>query len=157
MKRGVTPVVFGGGQERGLRPGTLPVPLAVGLGKAAALAEEEYLERRSAAARVKQRFLRGLAATEHQLNGETSRTQSHVLNVSFPNVDSEALMIATRDEIAVSNGSACTSSSYMPSHVLQAMGLNEERIESAVRISWGPGVQEIPAEVIVNAVCTLRG
>lgn len=155
-KRSLAPLLFGGGQERGLRPGTLPVPLAVGLGEAAALAAIEHPDRRKAAGKLKDELLEELAAVPHQINGDVSRTQSHVLNVSFPGVDSEALMMATSEELAISNGSACTSSSYTPSHVLQAMGLGEERIDSAIRISWGPGVHAIPAAAVVAAVKSLR-
>jgi cysteine desulfurase len=152
QRRLLTPLMYGGGQEMGLRPGTLPVSLVVGLGAAAALAERECLERRQAAAWVKQWFLQRLAVVEHHFNGDPSRTQSHVLNVSFPGVDSEALMLAVREEIAISNGAACTSAGYAPSHVLEAMGLSEDRIASAVRISWGPGVTEIPAAAILSGM-----
>jgi len=155
-KRALTALLYGGGQERGLRPGTMPVPLAVGLGKAAELAGREYLERRQSAARVKEQLLTDLRCIEYQINGDLSRCQSHVLNVSFGGVDSEALMMAVCDELAFSNGSACTSASYTPSHVLKAMGFDENRIASAVRISWGPSVDRIPAEPLVGAVQNLR-
>jgi cysteine desulfurase len=155
-RRPLAPLIYGGGQERGLRPGTLPVPLAVGLGEAAALAAREFEDRRTAAVQIKQRLLSDLGGVEHHINGDLSRSQPHVLNVSFPGVDSEALMMATREIIAISNGSACTSTSYKPSHVLQAMGLDEKLIESAVRISWGPGVDAIPAECFVESVRQMR-
>jgi cysteine desulfurase len=156
QRRPLTPLMVGGGQEMGWRPGTLPVPLVVGLGAAAELAELEYLERRQSAARVKERLLRDLAAVDHCLNGDPSRTMTHVVNVSFPGVDSEALMMAVREELAISNGAACTSASYSPSHVLRAMGLSEERIGSAVRISWGPGVTELSGEAVFRAVTKLK-
>ena len=89
----LVPLLCGGGQEMGLRPGTLPVPLVVGLGATAALAAHEYRERQEAAAQVKKQFLRALAVVDHRINGDPRRTQSHVLNVSFCGVDSEALMI----------------------------------------------------------------
>jgi len=149
-------VVVGGGQERGLRSGTVPVPLVVGLGKAAELAAAEYRGRREHALRVKQAFLEALADVEHQINGDVSRSQAHVINVSFPGVDSEALMVELRDAVAVSNGSACTSSQYSPSHVLKAMGLDEDAIESAIRVSWGPKVELIPAATLIRAVRQLR-
>jgi len=152
QRRPLAPLMLGGGQEMGLRPGTLPVPLVVGLGKAAELAGQEFRERREAAKRVKGGFLQALAEVEHRINGDSSRTQSHVINVGFPGVDSEALMLALRSEIAVSNGSACTSASYSPSHVLKAMGLADDLVASSVRISWGPGIAEIPAEPIIDAV-----
>jgi len=65
-------------------------------------------------------------------------------------------MIALREDLAISNGSACTSASYSPSHVLLAMGLDEEEIASSVRISWGVGIQSLPAEPIINAVQNLK-
>jgi cysteine desulfurase len=141
----------------GLRPGTMPVPLAVGLGEAARLASEEYAARRRSAARVKEELLKEVAAVEHQVNGDTERCLSHVLNISFPGVDSEALMMAVRSELAFSNGAACTSASYAPSHVLAAMGLSDARIASAVRLSWGPGINSIPAGPILRAVRQLAG
>ncbi len=157
QRRSLTPLMYGGGQEMGWRPGTLPVPLVVGFGAAVALAEREYLERRRAAAAVKERLLHALAAVEHTINGDPARTQAHVVNVSFPGVDSEALMMAVREELAISNGAACTSASYSPSHVLKAMGFSDDRISSAVRISWGPGVTDIPTKSLLAAIRTLRG
>lgn len=156
QRRPLLPILLGGGQEMGLRPGTLPVPLVVGLGAAALFAEREYLARRKAGARVKAEFLREIAAAEYRLNGEATRTQTHVLNISFPGVDSEALMLAVREDLAISNGAACTSASYSPSHVLRAMGLDDDRIASALRISWGPGITEIPTAPLVTAVQQLQ-
>lgn len=138
-KRPVQPLLFGGGQERGLRPGTVPVALAVGLGEAARLAALEWESRRDAALALRRQLLHDLQGARHQINGDESRSLPHVLNVSFPGLDSEAFMLATRELLATSNGSACTSASYKPSHVLLAMGLEEERIGSAVRFSWGYG------------------
>ena len=152
----LSPLMVGGGQEMGLRPGTLPVPLIVGLGTAAELAQREYRGRRVQAEALKRKFLSELAAVEHRINGDLTRMQSHVVNISFPGVDSEALMLALRSEIAISNGAACTSSGHFPSHVLRSMGLAEDRLASAVRFSWGPGVKEIPHEALLEAVSRLR-
>lgn len=152
QRRPLLPLMVGGGQEMGLRPGTVPVPLVVGLGAAAELAEREFKERRAHAAHVRKGFMAALAGVEHHVNGDPHRTQPHVVNVSFPGVDSEALMMALRMTAAFSNGAACTSSSYAPSHVLTAMGLSEDSISSAVRLSWGPGVDAVPAAAIVQAV-----
>lgn len=157
QRRPLTPLMYGGGQEMGWRPGTLPVPLIVGLGAASEIGAREYLERREAAARVKEKFLAELAAVEHRINGDSTRTQTHVVNLSFPGVDSEALMMALREQLAISNGAACTSASYSPSHVLKAMELSDDLIASAVRISWGPEITSIPAEPIVAAVRSIRG
>ena len=84
------------------------------------------------------------------------RASPDVVNVSFRGVDSEALMLELRDVVAVSNGSACTSSQYAPSHVLLAMGIDEGLIESALRISWGPGARRIPFAEFVAAVRAIR-
>jgi len=80
----------------------------------------------------------------------------HVVNISFRGVDSEALMLLVRDELAISNGAACTSATYSTSHVLKAMGLDEDRIASAVRISWGPGIDEIPASRLLEALLRFK-
>jgi cysteine desulfurase len=155
QRRPLAPLMYGGGQEMGWRPGTLPVPLVVGLGAAAELAGREHQGRNLAAAGVKERFLRALGDVEYKINGDPARTQPHVVNLSFPGVDREALMLAVREDLAISNGAACTSATYAPSHVLKAMGLGEDRIASAVRISWGPGVDDIPAGPIIEAVQSL--
>lgn len=130
------PLLFGGGQERGLRPGTLPVPLVVGLGLAAELAISNAQERAQACLNYRKKVLFALTPLEPIINGDLSRTVPHVLNISFPGLDSEAVMVALKDIIAISNGSACTSHSYQPSHVLKAMGLSDLIIQSALRISW---------------------
>src|SRR5690606_26276030 len=93
-----------------------------------------------------------LGAVEHHINGDQSRSQPHVLNVSFPAVDSEALMMAMKEKVAFSNGSACTSASYEPSHVLLAMGFDEQRVSSSIRLSWGNAIAQLPATEIVNVV-----
>lgn len=155
-RRVLNPIMYGGGQERGLRPGTLAVPLIVGFGAAARLAKIEHRERNANAAALKKQLLADLADVEHAVNGDQSLCQSHLINISFPGVDSEALMMTLRDDVAISNGSACTSASYEPSHVLKAMGLSDERLDSAVRISWGPGITSIPAAVFAEAVTRLK-
>jgi len=150
-RRPLDPLLLGGGQERGLRPGTIPIPLVVGLGTASEFAAQEHNERRIAANRVKEKLLAGLASVEHHINGDNSRSQPHVLNISFRGVDGEALMMALREHVAISNGSACTSASYDPSHVLLAMQLTDDRLSEAVRLSWGPGMSPIPVDAIVSA------
>lgn len=130
------PLTFGGGQERGLRPGTLPVPLVVGLGLAADTALRYAYERRAACVAYRRKVLDALTPLEPIFNGDPVRMLPHTLNISFPGLDSEAMMVALKDEIAISNGSACTSHSYQPSHVLRAMGLPVTVIQSAVRLSW---------------------
>lgn len=130
------PIMVGGGQEAGLRSGTLPAPLIVALGKAAEVALRDHEARRKTCEDFKARALAALEPFGIQLNGDPARTLPSTLNFSIPGIDSEALMVALKDVIAVSNGSACTSNSYELSHVLLAMGLSEERVSGALRLSW---------------------
>ena len=128
--------MFGGGQERGLRPGTLPVALIAGLGLAAELADNDSVVRRKKCSDYRRSVLEGLAPLEPELNGDQQRVLPNAISLSVPGMDSEAFMLATKGLIALSNGSACTSQSYQPSHVLKAMGLGSDRVKSTVRLSW---------------------
>jgi cysteine desulfurase len=132
----LSPLFFGGGQERGLRPGTLPVPLIVGLGVAAELAVQEAIERARKNLRFKEALRSALMPLEPTWNGAWERALPNVVNLSLPGLDSEAVMLSLKGRIAISNGSACTSESYQPSHVLQAMRLSGPELRGAVRISW---------------------
>jgi cysteine desulfurase len=146
------PLMYGGGQERGLRPGTLPVPLIAGLGLAAELAAKHAVKRAAACLTYRDNVLRALTQLNPIINGDLNHTLPHVLNLSFADVDSEAIMVALKNVVSISNGSACTSQSYKPSHVLKAMGLHDQVIKGAVRLSWsymteGPDWDEV-AEII---------
>jgi cysteine desulfurase len=145
-------LVHGGGQERGLRPGTLPVALTVGFAKACEIAVIESQSRAACALTVRKELLIGLQTVEYTINGDSERCQGHVVNIRFPGVDSEALLIEIRDAFSFSNGSACTSESYNPSHVLTAMGLGEDHANESIRFSWGQGVLHVPLQSIINAV-----
>jgi cysteine desulfurase len=153
----LSPIMHGGGQEMGLRPGTLPVPLIVGLGVAAGLAIDEHEIRRRSNTSTRRAFLKALDQVNHEINGDLARIQDHVLNVSFSGVDSKALMLALRDSCAFSDGAACSSGNATRSHVLTAMGLPEDRISSSVRFSWGPGAAPVPFDRLIEAVRCLRG
>lgn len=148
----LAPLFFGGGQERGLRPGTLPVPLIVGLGLAAELALNQVKDRTKACLAFRERLLEILSPLEPIINGELGMTVPHVLNISFPGLDSEAIMIALKDIIAVSNGSACTSHSYQPSHVLKAMGRPAPVIQGAIRLSWCHMTEEPDWDEVVSVI-----
>jgi cysteine desulfurase len=130
------PLVHGGGQERGFRPGTHPVHLIVGFGMAAKLAHRDFSLRESTNRRFRQKLMDGLSSLPITVNGDQSRALPHVLNFSVAGISSEAAMVALRDLIAVSNGSACSSARYEPSHVLRAMGLRPDDLEGAMRFSW---------------------
>ncbi len=130
------PLVFGGGQERGLRPGTLPVALIVALGEASELAVIDREARLRKCLSMRSEAVAAFAPLHPRYSGDVERVMPHVLNVAFAGIDSEALIVALKDMIAISNGSACTSSSYTPSHVLKAMGMTDDQANSCVRISW---------------------
>lgn len=135
----VKSIMYGGSQEKGIRPGTISTALIAGFGKACEIAAKEHGVYYMKYQDNKKYILDALKSSgvDYCINGNLEYAMPNTLNVSFNGVNSEALMLATRQFCAVSNGSACNSSSYKPSYVLSAMGLNLERIESAIRISWG--------------------
>jgi len=150
----LTPLTVGGGQERGLRPGTLPVPLIAGFARACELAEQERADRLTACIDYRQRILEALAPLNPIIHGDQEYCLPHVLNMSLPGLDSEAVMVAWRGVLEVSNGSACTSASYEPSHVLSAMQLPKAQILGALRLSWS---HLTPAADWSEAVARLGG
>lgn len=148
----LSPLMFGGGQERGIRPGTLPVPLVAGLGLAAEVAQRDSTRRSARVRAIRENALAAFADLNPQMNGDPAQTLPHVLNLSFTGLDSEAVMLAWKGLAAISNGSACTSHSYAPSHVLQAMGFDSERVRGALRISWCHLTEEVDWGEMVKAV-----
>jgi cysteine desulfurase len=123
-------------RSRGLRPGTLPVALIAALGMAAEIAVRDHEKRSRRCREIREKALAALTPLGLRLTGDQSLVMDHVLNLAFPGLDSEALMVALKDLVAISNGSACTSSSYTPSHVLKAMGMDDDEANACVRISW---------------------
>ena len=133
------PILYGGGHERGLRSGTLNVPGIVGFGEAARIARRE-MDALAVQHRVwTDRLLAGLQSRlgEVQLNGHPTMRLPHNLNVSIPGVESRALVVELKDSVALATGSACTSASVDPSHVIKALGFGEDRAHHAVRLSVG--------------------
>lgn len=149
------PLLVGGGQERGLRPGTLPVPLIVGFGEATRQAVEHQARRRARCEDIRQEALDELAALNPRFHGDPENTITHTLNFGVPGVDGEAAMVALKDLVAISNGSACTSTSYEPSHVLLAMGLSESQASEALRFSWCHMTPSPPWREIVGRLKSL--
>lgn len=143
-------IMYGGQQEHGIRPGTIPVALTAGCGCACEIAEQSYEENCKKLKHLKSIVLKILekSGIEFRFNGDQQFCVNSTVNVCFPGVMSEALMIATKQYCGISNGSACTSSSYAPSYVLSAMGIPNDDIECSVRISWGP--ETIPEELEEN-------
>jgi cysteine desulfurase len=148
----VAPLMFGGGQEQGLRPGTLPVHLAVGLGVAARAAVRDAGARALACRAFRERALEALAPLQPTIHGDLVRALPNVLNLSFHGVDSDALMLGWKGILAVSNGAACTAHGYTGSHVLRAMGVGEDDLRGAVRLSWMHNTPDPPWAKVAGAV-----
>ena len=132
----VEPLLHGGQQEYGFRPGTTPVALVAGFAAAAEIIEKEYPTIIGSLQKQKDDLISALTPYGVRINGDLDHSLPNVLNFSIPNIDAEAFFAAQKDVYAVSNGSACTSGSYNPSYVLQAMGYDDERIAEALRVSW---------------------
>ncbi|MBS27586.1 MAG: IscS subfamily cysteine desulfurase [Alphaproteobacteria bacterium] len=153
--------ISGGGQERGYRSGTLPVPLTVALGEAAEIAGDELAQEGERLTLLRTRMLDRLRAGQPDLfvNGSLDQRVPGNLNVGFPGVDAETLM-ESLDTIAVSTGSACTSASVEPSYVLRALGLSDADAGASIRIGFGRFTTEsevdTAADLIVAAVRSQR-
>ena len=132
------PLIDGGGQERGLRSGTLPAPLCVGIGEACAIAARELAAESARLLDLRQRLLDGITSrlADVVVNGDLERRVPGNLNLSFLGVQAEELMVALKD-LAVSSGSACTSASVEPSYVLKAIGLADDLAHASLRIGLG--------------------
>lgn len=153
--------VDGGGHERGMRSGTLPVPSIVGLGVACEIARKEMVEETKRILQLRERLHRGITnhLDEVHLNGHPTERQPGNLNLSFAFVEGEGLMMGFK-EICVSSGSACTSASLEPSYVLKALGVGDELAHSSIRFGIGRFTtqEEIDytANAVVKAVSKLR-
>jgi len=152
----IEPIMVGGGQERGLRPGTLPVHLIVALGEAVDVALKQNEQRRKACRAFKDKALYTLQKIGGIPNGDQSYTLENTLNISFLGLDSEAIILQLKDLVSISNGSACTSSSYTFSHVLTAMGLPKERIKGSIRISWCHLTESVDWGIVAEKIQKLR-
>ena len=132
------PLIDGGGQERGMRSGTLPTPLIVGLGAACEIAGQELAAEAERLLTLRRRLYDGLAArlTGVALNGDPERRIPGNLNISFEGIEAETLL-ARLDDVAVSSGSACTSASVEPSYVLRALGLPDALANASLRFGLG--------------------
>jgi len=129
--------MHGGGQERGMRSGTLAVHQIVGMGEAFAVAKEQMKEDIQRITKLKDRLVAGFSDMEEVvINGDLHQRYPGIMNISYNYVEGESLMMAISD-IAVSSGSACTSASLEPSYVLRALGLSDELAHSSIRFSIG--------------------
>lgn len=156
------PLMDGGGQERGLRSGTVPTPLVVGLGEAAAIAAEEMASEAERLEGFRDWLLARLRdeLPRMTVNGSMQHRLPGNLNVTFPGMESQDLMAAL-DGIAVSSGSACSSGAPGASHVLSAIGLEAAKVAASIRIGFGRFTTDADidraAETIIAAVTRLSG
>jgi cysteine desulfurase len=155
------PQIDGGGHERGMRSGTLPVPMIVALGAAADLARREFAEETKRTFDLRERLRKGIMGQlpETYLNGHPTERLPGNANISFAYVEGEGLMMGIKD-VAVSSGSACTSASLEPSYVLRALGVGDELAHSSIRFGVGrfTTAEEIDyvIDLVVREVSRLR-
>ncbi|KAH6649741.1 pyridoxal phosphate-dependent transferase [Chaetomium tenue] len=146
------PIISGGGQERGLRSGTLAPALVVGFGEACRIAAEEIQYDHKRVKYLSDRLLNGLLSMEHtNQNGDPNHFYPGCVNVSFAYVEGESLLMALKD-IALSSGSACTSASLEPSYVLRALGNSDENAHSSIRFGIGRFTTEAEIDYVLKAV-----
>ncbi len=156
----LTPQMHGGGHERGMRSGTLPTHQIAGMGEAFAIAQANFTLDNERIKSLRERLWNGLQQVpDLTLNGDETRRGSGILNISFPGVDGETLLMALRD-LAVASGSACNSASMAPSYVLKAIGLSDESALASLRFSLGRFTTEddvdFAIETVVQTVTRLR-
>jgi len=148
----IDPIISGGGQERGLRSGTLAPALVVGFGEACRIAKEEIKYDHNRIKILSDKLLKGLLSLEHTTqNGDPEHFYPGCVNVSFAYVEGESLLMALKD-IALSSGSACTSASLEPSYVLRALGSSDESAHSSIRFGIGRFTTEGEIDYVLKAV-----
>jgi cysteine desulfurase len=150
--RKLSPIAYGGGQERGLRPGTLPTHLICGLGKAAELSDLELTQWTKIWRTRATEFKAILNALPSKILSPPAATLGNSLMFGIKGVPSEALILHLKAYVALSSGSACTSSSTETSHVLRAMNLDAEEIDEACRASWCHLTPKIPVDEVIEKI-----
>lgn len=147
----LSPIIDGGGHERGMRSGTLNVPGIVGMGAAAEIALAEMEEENARTRRLRDKLLHALQSKLDftYVNGSLEHRLPNNLNISFAYVEGEALMMAVKD-VAVSSGSACTSASLEPSYVLRALGVEEELAHTSIRFGLGRFTTEEEVDFVID-------
>ncbi|KAF4614625.1 hypothetical protein D9613_003184 [Agrocybe pediades] len=146
------PIFSGGGQERGLRSGTVPTALAVGLGEAARIAQKEMARDHAHVKQLSERLIKKInAEVEHVVRNGDPNGYVGCVNLSFSYVEGESLLMALKD-IALSSGSACTSASLEPSYVLRALGAAEDMAHSSLRFGIGRFTTEAEIDFVVDHI-----
>ncbi|THH30744.1 hypothetical protein EUX98_g3441 [Antrodiella citrinella] len=149
------PIINGGGQERGLRSGTLPTALAVGMGEAARIAKLEMARDHAHVKALSDRLISKInAQVEHVIRNGAATGYPGCVNLSFAYVEGESLLMALKD-IALSSGSACTSASLEPSYVLRALGAAEDMAHSSLRFGLGRFTTEAEIDFVVEKIVSV--
>ena len=164
--RGVKPRImpeslfYGGGQERNIRSGTLNIPGIVGFGKAANIASKEMKSENIRFKKWTNILLDRFSKIGGCINGNNNNRLAHNLNVYFPGVESKAIINSVSKKIAISAGSACTTQTVEPSHVILALGYGEDRAHSSIRIGLGRFNTEeevlMSADIITDAINKIK-
>ena len=147
------PIMFGGGHERGIRSGTLPVPNIVGLGTACDISADVMTEENLRISQLRDSLIKGIKAENPnaKINGSMEYRGAGNLNMSFPGANNEAIIAAVPD-IAISSGSACTTSTMEPSHVLLALGMSKNEVYSSLRFGIGRFNTEENIQIAVGSI-----
>ncbi|WVF70140.1 cysteine desulfurase IscS [Kwoniella sp. CBS 6097] len=146
------PLIHGGGQERGLRSGTVPAPLVVGLGEACRIANREMAADHKRVTELSERLIKGITKeVDHIVRNGDVKGYPGCVNLSFAYVEGESLLMALKD-IALSSGSACTSASLEPSYVLRALGAAEDMAHSSLRFGIGRFTTEAEIDLVVERI-----
>lgn len=147
-------IVFGGGQERNIRSGTLNVPGIIGIGKAVEIALKEMNDENTKFKKWIDSMFEKFQRLDAKLNGHPTKRLSHNLNVRFDGIEGKAIINSVSKKIAISAGSACTTQMVEPSHVLLALGLSEEQSHSSIRIGCGRFNSESELQMATDIICS---
>ena len=147
------PIMHGGGQERDIRSGTLNVPGIVGFGKAIEIAVKEMGTENKRFKKWTDGMMAVFEGVGGKLNGHPVNRLTHNLNVCFPGVEGKAIINSVSKEIAISAGSACTAKNVEASHVILALGHDEDRAHSSIRIGFGRFNEEMEIDYCAKAIC----
>ena len=147
--------IHGGGHEQGMRSGTLPTHQIAAMGEAFEIAQHSMADEQAKLAQLKKTFLNHLRDIPGvEINGDQQRCVPGIVNLSFPNIDGQ-VMLSALPQLAISSGSACTSASLEPSHVLRSMGVSDQSALNALRFSFGRFTTEQEVEFAVELLTTV--
>jgi cysteine desulfurase len=155
----LTPIMYGGGHERGFRSGTLNVPGIIGMAEALKIAKKEMDIERERLKKVKNHIYQSLLNEFPgiKLNGHPENRLAHNLNITIPNIESKALILKLKGKLSFSAGSACSTVKIKPSHVLKAVGLSEEKTFQTIRISLGRGtLEDNISDILIKGIKELK-